>query len=454
MNFQSLNDDCVRHIFKYLDLDQLYAMSNVCKSFRDIVNHSNMKLSYVLTVDTSPLANNCNKIIRDFLRRTGHHIERLRIVEVERERHDPSEVYHMMNLLQTYCYNVKHLRFEYCAGIKLVDIERHFDLRTLELENSTLCASPTLNGLDTTITGLTLNSCTSADIKKLLEYLQVNRKMRHLRLLNCCLCMIETVTGFCNSDIISSLQHLQCLTLDYSVKSTNLQLIGELDNLKKIFLLHFNENKLTKLFDRFATNERCRLQEIHFHMCTISDDHIYESLSKLKSLEVMEMCKNFGMTSNHLNILSGCENLIQLRCFDCIQVINDEGILHVVRKCEKLQMLAVYWCTGVTLQTVDKIEEINKLIGRTRFTFKIGGRTGINWNDSGPLPSISKVRWIIFLELFFLYEKFNLTKFFFFFRQVLFFCKNSDFSTLQHWLSKGVTKYVRERTRSKSPFQS
>lgn len=397
MHLQSLNEDCVHHIFKYLDLDQLYALSNVCKSLRNNVNNLNMKLSYVLTVDEPSDYNQ----IKDFLLRTGHHIERLKIIEIQRERHNLSYVYNMTNLLQTYCYNVKHLRFEHFTGIKFVDFEKHFDLQTLELENTSLCSSTqTISSSDATINAITLNSCTSGDIIILLEYLKINRNMRHLRLLNCCLCSNETMTGLLNDVIISSLQNLQCLTLDYSVKCTNLHLLADLPNLKKIFLLHFNENKLTKLFDCFANKEhRCRLQEIHFHMCTISGKEIYESLSKIKSLEVLEMCKNFGMTSNHLNILSSCKQLTRLRCFDCIQLINDEGICQLVGNCKRLKSLEVYWCTGVTLKTVDKIERINALIGRPHFTFRIGGRTGINWNDSGPLPSISKVCEFLFFSI-------------------------------------------------------
>lgn len=356
--------------------------------FRDNVINLKMKLSYVINVDTSSDYNG----IKTFLIRVGHHIETLKIVEVQRERHNLSYVYDMKNLLQKYCYNVKNLRFEHFTGIKIPDLERHFDLETLELENSSLCASAmTSNDLNATIRCVTLNSCTSSDINILLEYLKMTDKMRHLRLVNCCLCMNETTTGLFNDAIVMSLQNLQCLTLDYTVKCTNLQLIADLPNLKKIFLLHFNENKLTKLFDCYASKENCQLQEIHFHMCTISNNQIYFSLSKMQSLEVLEMCKNFGMTSNHLNILSGCKNLTELRCFDCIQLINDDGICHLVSKCDRLRMLAVYWCTGVTLKTVDKLEKINESMGRPHFTFKIGGRTGINWNDSGPLPSISKV---------------------------------------------------------------
>lgn len=389
MNIQSLNEDCVRHIFEYLNVDQLYIMSNVSTFFRNNVNNLNMKLRYNWTVD-KPSDNNKKK---NFFLRTGHHIETLKIVEIERERHHLSDVVRMTNILQTNCYNVKHLRLEHFANINIgLDIESHFNLETLELENSSLCTSEIVpNDLHTTITTLTLNSCTSSDINILLNYLKLNVKLRHLRLVNCCLCMNETMTGLFNDDVISSLQNLQCLTLDYSVKCTNLQLIADLKNLKKIFLLHFSEKKLTKLFDCYANKENCQLQEIHFHMCTISGNQIYESLSKMNSLEVLEMCKNFGMTSSHLKILSGCKSLIQLRCFDCIQLTNDEGICHLVSKCDKLQTLAVYWCTGVTLKTVDTIEKINELMGRSYFTFKIGGRTGINWNDSGPLPSISKV---------------------------------------------------------------
>lgn len=391
MNFQSLNEDCVRHIFQFLDLNQLYVMSNVCTYFRHNVNNLNMKRSYVLTVDTPTDYNQ----IKNFFIRIGHHIETLKIAEMQRERHDLSHVCRLTNFVRKYCYNVKHLRFEHFTGIEMAYFEKHFDLQTLELENSSLCASAAFpdasNDHKATITGLTLNSCTSSDIKILLEYLKINQRIRHLRLLNCCLCANETMTGLFNNKIIFSLQHLQCLTLDYSVKCSNLQLIADLHNLKKLFLLHFSENKLEKLFNCYANKENSQLQEIHFHMCTITNNHIYESLSKMQSLEVLEMCKNFGMTSNHLNILSGCKYLTKLRCFDCIQLINDDGICHLVSKCDKLAMLAVYWCTGVTLKTVDKIEKINKLMGRPQFTFKIGGRTGINWNDSGPLPSISKV---------------------------------------------------------------
>lgn len=388
MNIQNLNEDCVRHIFEYLDLDDLYVMSNVCKSFRNNVNNLNMKLGYVLAVDMS---NDYIKTKRFFVR-IGHHIEKLKIIETQRDRHGSTCAHHMTNLLQKYCYNVKYLRFEHFTGIKLLDFERNFDLKTLEMESSSLCTAllPS-NDLNTTITNLTLNSCTSSDISVLLEYLQMNENIRHLRLLNCCLCANETMTGLFNVDIISSLQNLQCLTLDYTVKCTNIQLIADLPNLRKLFLLHFSENKLVKLFDSFGNKENCQLREIHFHMCTITNNQIYESLAKMKSLEVLEMCKNFGMTSNHLNILSGCKNLTKLRCFDCIQLINDDGICHLVSKCDRLIMLSVYWCTGVTLKTVDKIEEMNKLMGRPHFTFRIGGRTGINWNDSGPLPSISKV---------------------------------------------------------------
>lgn len=388
MNFQTLNDDCVRHIFEYLDLDELYAMSNVSKHFRDNVNKTKMKRKCALTVD-SPAAYNK---IKNFLRRVGHHIETFKIVEIQRESHNLSYVYRVMQLLQSYCYNVKHLRIEHFAGIRLTDFEQHFDLKTLELENSSLCNSPHQQQLDLTMTinTLTLNTCTSADILILLDYLKTNPRLSHLRLLNCCLCANETATGLFNDTIISSLQHLQCLTLDYSVKCTNLHLIAALP-LRKLFLLHFNENKLTKLFECYANKEHCSLQEIHFHMCTISNNEIYKSLSDMKSLQVLEMCKNFGMTSNHLNILSACKKLTHLRCFDCIQLINDEGICNVVNNCEKLRLLAVYWCTGVTLETVDKIEQMNKLMGRPHFTFKIGGRTGINWNDSGPVPNISKV---------------------------------------------------------------
>ncbi|KAG4072861.1 hypothetical protein HA402_002604 [Bradysia odoriphaga] len=392
MNFQNLNEDCVRHIFQFLHLDDLYAMSNVSKHFRDNVNKTKLKRKCVLTVDTPTAYNK----IRKFLRRVGHHIETIKIVEIQRESHNLSYVYQVTQLLQSYCYNVKHLRIEHFAGIRLTDFEQHFDLQTLELENSSLCSSMVLSAsqqhdFNMTINALTLNTCTSGDILILLDYLKMNPKLRHLRLLNCCLCANETMTGLFNDVIISSLQHLQCLTLDYSVKCTNLQLIADLPNLRKLFLLHFNENKLTKLFDCYANKEQCRLQEIHFHMCTISNNSIYESLSKIKSLEVLEMCKNFGMTSNHLNIMSACKKLTHLRCFDCIQLINDEGICNLVGNCDKLRMLAVYWCTGVTLETVDRIEHINKLTGRPHFTFKIGGRTGINWNDSGPVPSISKI---------------------------------------------------------------
>lgn len=397
MNFQNLNDDCVRHIFQYLDLDDLYAMSNVSKHFRDNVNKTKVKRKCSLTIDT-PAAYNT---IRNYLRRIGHHIETCRIVEIQRNGPNLSYVYQVMELLQSYCYNVKHLRIEHFAGIRLTDFEQHFDLKTLELENSSLCSSVVASSSSSssqqhdsynmTINALTLNTCTSNDIRILLDYLKVNPKLRHLRLLNCCMCSNETMTGLFNDVIVSSLQHLQCLTLDYSVKCANLQLISELPNLRKLFLLHFNENKLTKLFDSFANKEHCRLNEIHFHMCTISCNEIYDSLSKMKSLEVLEMCKNFGMTSNHLNILSGCKKLTHLRCFDCIQLISDEGICNLVSNCNRLRMLAVYWCTGVTLETVDRIEQINKLMGRPHFTFKIGGRTGINWNDSGPVPSISKV---------------------------------------------------------------
>lgn len=394
MKFQNLNEDCVRHIFRFLDLNELYVMSNVCTYFRNNVNNLNMKLSYTMTVN---IPTDYNKI-KNFFTRIGHHIQTIKIVESQREHHNLSYVYQLTNLLQKYCFNMKHLRFEHFTGIKIADFESHFNLETLELENSSLCTSiRSSNDLSTTIKSVTLNSCTSGDIKILLEYLKINDKIRHLRLANCCLCANETMTGLFNDNILSSLRNLQCLTLDYSVKCSNMQLIANLDSLRKLFLLHFSENKLMKLFDAYANKKHCQLQEIHFHMCTISNNQLYDSLSKMKSLEVLEMCKNFGMTSNHLVILSECQNLTQLRCFDCIQLINDEGICHLVSKCDKLRMLSIYWCTGVTLSTVDKIENINKLMGRQYFTFKIGGRTGINWNDSGPLPSISKVCSLILL---------------------------------------------------------
>lgn len=393
MNFENLNEDCIRHIFELLDLNELYVVSNVSMFFRNAVNNLNMKLSYTMTVD---IPTDYNKI-ENFFSRIGHHIEKIKIVESQRENHNLSYVYHMMDLLEKYCFNVKYLRFEHFSGIKIIDIEKHFDLEILELENSSLCTSVPCNDLNTTIKSVTLNSCTSNDISILLEYLKINDKIRHLRIVNCCLCMNETMTGLFNDDIVTCLQNLQCLTLDYSVKCSNLQLISRLDNLKKLFLLHFSENKLIKLFDAYASKEHCQVQEIHFHMCTISSDTIYKSLSKMKSLEVLEMCKNFGMTSNHMNILTDCKNLTHLRCFDCIQLISDEGICHLVSKCDKLRKLEIYWCSGVTLSTIDKIENINKLMERQHFTFRIGGRTGINWNDSGPLPSISKVCVIQFI---------------------------------------------------------
>ncbi|KAJ6643940.1 Myosin light chain kinase, smooth muscle [Pseudolycoriella hygida] len=365
MQIKSLNEDCIRHIFKYLDLHDLYALSKVSGYFRKSVYNLNMKLSYSIN-----LGGKFDDIkLKNVLCRVGHHIETLYIPLLP----DKTDC---INIVKEYCYNLKHIRLEECIN-DVMDLENKLNLVTLELLNFCI---PNCNKCRRKKTIRFKSSlCESDDTE--------TSGLRHLRLLSCSWFL----------DRIVYPRNLQCLTLEYHPRSViddeiNFKDIAHLKRLKKLFLLNFSEIDLRPLFETYAENGNCPLQEIHFHMCSLADNRIFQSLSKFLSLEVLEMCKIFAITSEHLKILSGCKNLTHFRCFDCIQLIDDDGICYLMTKCKKLTSLEIYWCNAVTLKTVDKMEEINKSMRRPYFTFKVGGRSGINWNDSGTLPTISEVK--------------------------------------------------------------
>lgn len=391
-----INDDCLAHIFKMLDIYDLYNIACASSRFQNVF--ALFKCKFAFTV-TNVAATN----LKCFLQMVGMQIRTLNVLISERNQ-SSTEIIEFLECVQEHCVNVKHLSIKKWRHLNFnrfsTLLKRLESLRLDECEYTeinyllnrrfvikswisqplcsmqlTLQKSSGMSDL-TNLTSLKLHRCKGFKPTDLQEFLIQNNQLNELSLL--------ALEDFMNSNVDESFydglaQYLQLVeTISIDVKTTSyIQFIARLPKLRSLQLLDYtvyNDRIVDRLLRKLS--ETNTVEELDLYHCNLGLNS-YRVVSQFQKLHTLKLRKNFWFTDQHLATLNLMQSLKSLCCFDNV-VLTDDGVVSLVRMAPQLIQLDVSWCFQVTNRT---IHDIQYLLQHQRYRPKldilVGGRTKI-----------------------------------------------------------------------------
>lgn len=395
-----LNDDCLYHIFKMLNANDLAHIVQSSERFRHIILTFNRK--YKINADEIWRLNRqlTAKECRNFFRAIGYHILSLnvplRCIE---------NASHFFNTVQKYCKNIKHLRIEKWLTLDLAMLRPLLSrLETLELEecllsedvywapfmlmNNKRCkidaaAATTTEGRPKLmqhlpkLRSLTLHNCINIQGDRLTEMLSKSNGLKHIKLADQSQMFSDNSRWF--DSIVSKLKQVECISLDAnSTQNVALNFLSQLPALKKLQLINYNKVNALAV-DQLLPDLACidQLEDLDLHSCHLSGQS-FNALRKFSKLRSLKMNKNYWMHNDNLIELCLKSQLKEFRIFDCLH-ISDEGVIRFVEMNHQLKLLDLSWCYMVTDYAINSIADIlNRQSGRPDLEIIANGRTRIN----------------------------------------------------------------------------
>lgn len=391
-----INDDCLAHIFKMLDIYDLYNIACASPRFENVFTLFNCKFSY--TVNNLAAPN-----LKHFLQMVGMQIRTLNLSIGERNR-NTTEIIEFLESVQNYCPSVRnlsikkwpHLNFsrfsillrrleilllDECEYKEINDLlDRRFVIKPwisqpLSSMQMALHKSSGLSDL-TNLTSLKLHRCKGIFIKDFKELLMQNNNLVELSLF--------ALEDFLNSEADESFfealaEYMHCVeTLSIDKQTTShIQFIALLPRLRSLQLLDYsvyNDRVVDRLLRKLS--EVNKIEELDLYHCNLGLTS-YRAVSQFQKLHTLKLRKNFWVTDQHLAALNSMQSLKTVCCFDNV-VLTGEGVMSLVRSAPQLQQLDCAWCYQVTNRTIhDILILLHHQRYRPKLNILVGGRTKI-----------------------------------------------------------------------------
>lgn len=391
-----MNDDCLYHIFKMLNANDLAHMVQSSERFRHIILTFNRKFKVnsdeIWRLNRQLTGREC----RNFFRAIGYHILSLN-VQVKCVENVPQ----FFGTVQKYCKNIKHLRIEKWLTLDLAMLRPLLSrLETLELEecllsddmywapfmlmNNKRCkistnepGRPKFMQHLPKLRSLTLHNCINIQGDRLMEWLSKSNCLKHIKLADQSQMFNDNSRWF--DSIVSKLKQVECISLDAnSTQNVALNFLSQLPALKKLQLINYNKMNALAV-DQLLPDLVCidQLEDLDLHSCHLSE-RSFGALKKFSKLQSLKMNKNYWMHNDNLIELCLKSQLKEFRIFDCLH-ISDEGVIRFVEMNHQLKLLDLSWCYMVTDYAINSIADILKRqSGRPDLEIIANGRTRID----------------------------------------------------------------------------
>lgn len=353
-----LNNDSLRYIFSYLNMNDLWSIANVSSHFAVIARTQFAIRNTSINLKAMRFENMAN--LRFFLAIFGTHIVSLQVP--------------LPNLLQSadefeLQHDIQESIVHYCSGTLTELTLAHFTIKRAKMWQ------PLFAGLRK----LRLHRCRFTDqfIQMLaccveLEQMDWNTstidinwslrfplpKLKIFRVNEVVGITTHTMTTFLQlNPQLKEIGVTKCIGIDHQIFaeiSRNVQLIEHISymgslcskfhdgmlvlrQLKTLKIDCKNNEKIPRVFSKF-TAAGIWLEHLDLASC-VSSERLLENISRMKTMKSLGLFSISGMKIRHLlNVIGKLENLTHLRIVECIG-LNTEGLLQIVRVAKKLQQL-------------------------------------------------------------------------------------------------------------------
>lgn len=402
-----LNDDCLRHIFTFLDLTNRIRLERVCKKWQRVSlsmwrSIHSLDLSEFCCNNNKPLT---TKILEQFLRRCSVNLRSIHLFDTTHSlnghtlpsiaKHCPNieniEVSHLnignrsLAHLAMSCTKLKSLSFNECLYFSDHDLNlllaHSKELNTLDLTKSMRVTGSCLTRITGPLCKLSLDRCTSIIPQNLISGLNnISATLTNLSLSAC------SALG-CNdvARIVQTIPNLTSLSLCDNFPLFNHKSLLPIGELVKLEELNLSQNpavnddvirtivygcpdlKLLNLSGVFTGSMGSR-----DHSLTETGISLLAKLHKLTDLNISYLDQTTNASLKNLTLRSS-PPLQRLICVGC-PLVSNEGCNNVVSLCNELVLFDISGCDKVTDVAVKTAEDSVKLrTNNKKLTMVVGG---------------------------------------------------------------------------------
>ncbi|XP_076670872.1 putative RNA-binding protein EEED8.10 [Andrena cerasifolii] len=387
-SIQTLNDDCLIHIFLQLPIIDRISIERVCKRWRAVSQESWCSVKRLDLLDSGEINTN---ILHKVLLRCGRFLTEINLSQVRCPLSQST-----LTIIGKLCPNLQRL-----------------DVTTLTVSAAGI-NSLTNNCHD--ITKFSLGSTTSMCDKDLQKLFQMNQKLRYLKVVTgkirgtcllhlplermeevvlqkcTCLrayCLSKAIEKLCNlknlvihkclgishnviqaiGTYCTSLKTLELSDISYLIQSNDMLYIAQLTNLE---VLKINTNIVVT--DELLSNLALKCQQLTYidiTECDFVTNVGIAAIATLPKLEVLIMNSLCQVTDTNLRDMC---NLKRLECRACN--FTDKTVMELIASAPRLELLDLSFCGGITNLTLKKAAAVT--VNRTNIIILkifVGGTT-------------------------------------------------------------------------------
>lgn len=393
--FETLNDDCLLHMMKFLDVLYVVTLMKVCRKFAELgaihiktvknLNFTNIKFKKKITLHEAKLV----------LETVGHNVTKASI---------NSDKFHnrrILNFVPKYLTNVKHLHL---TGFKLEapffwdemekllamletldlsdnsEVHVHF-LRSFKKSPSRLkhlnVSNCNINGdflmLIPTLQILNISGCRFITGQHLIKFVDLNKDLKSLNISKC-----PNIFGKDVNEMLKKVPQLEVLSLNnyYIDDETSrfvIPSINPLINLKQLTIQNINYPPCDQLLRTINLDNRIEVLSISYGNLTLTSVYAISTMKHLKKL-IMNF-KN-SVPEDLVDYLVDLENLEEVHMSGC-SYISPANILRLILL-PRLKFLDISRCYGFTNEFVIEALELLKETHSTKTFMMHVGRTEID----------------------------------------------------------------------------
>lgn len=410
-----LNDDCLHHIFTFLDFRNRIRVEQVCKKWQRVSLSMWRSIHYLdlnefCTSNSKPLT---MKILEQLLRRCNGNVRSINLCDAT---HSLSG--HTLPLIAMYCPNVENIKVSLlnignrslahfamlCTKLKSLSfneclyfsdhdmtllLSRSKELNTLDLTKSMRISGSCLSRITGPLQTLSLDRCSSITPQNLISGLNtISATLTKLSLSAC------SALG-CNdvSRIVQTTPNLTSLSLCDNFPLFNNKSLLPIGQLVKLEKLNLSQNpavndgvvqaivygckelkllNLSGVFTGSMGNRDNSLTEVGISLLV--------KLNKLTDLNISYLDQTTNVSLKNLTLRSS-PPLRHLVCVGC-PLVADEGCNNVVSLCNDLELFDISGCDKVTDATIKTAEDSVKLRTNSKMLTLVVGGTRILTTES------------------------------------------------------------------------
>ncbi|GAB0100708.1 uncharacterized protein DMENIID0001_167910 [Sergentomyia squamirostris] len=391
LKIPSLNDDCLLHIFSYLNLRHLAVVEQVCKHFRNLAERT-YHVYRVLDFDVEKCSS--ARVLKKVISKIGDNVQ---IIRSGRDA-ELSELIDILGVMLR-CRALREIVFQstffdlratlaftsiFCAKDMVLDLYNYPHLHQSQLKRLTMSDCSLTDSYHTVFYGLScissleyvdisdneeitgkcliyfqnlkkilLTDCYNLEADHFVKFCQQNRTLEYLAIEGC-----RELNQKCIDVIAGDLKHLKRLSLsmDDFPDQVNFLPLANLPELVDLGIYNCSETDLPLLRCLLHNN---RLQHLSITISFDEDDATAEKIfqvavkfSKLKSFHLSKIKLNYQFNDACLK-QALMVNVEEVDLND--STVTDHGVYEFLQKCPSLKSLDITECTNVTDELAVKL---------------------------------------------------------------------------------------------------